>query len=145
MIELLIVIAILAILFTMLFVVIRKVQRNAKNVTIRNDVRQLRLLAEEVYDNQGASYTDWTSNPLIAPQVTTLRDDIDDTLGDPAGPPWKSVVIDSREKEYCVSAELVVASEATHYCVDTRARFLETNEHCQTPADDTQPLICPPA
>lgn len=142
-IEILIVITILLILFVLLFVAIRQVQRNARNVTIRNDVRQLRLLAEEVYDNQGASYTDWLANPLIIAQVATLRDDIDITLGDPAGTPWQSVIVDSREKEYCVSAPLANPSTGAYYCVDTSAQFVQTNAPCQAPVGDSQPLLCP--
>lgn len=142
-IELLVVIGILAILFLLLFLAIRQIQRNAKNVAIRNDVRQLRLLAEEVYDNQGASYADWLSNPLIASQVTTLRNDVDRTLGDPAGAPWKSVIIDTREKEYCISSQMVQANPPLYYCVDTHAQFVEIGSPCRDPGDDTLPLICP--
>lgn len=139
-IELLLVIAILAILFLLVFVAVRSVSKRSQDVKIRSDVRQLRLLAEEVFDHAGASYEDWTLNPLTTSQVDTLLQDIESAHGTPG---THSVIISNREEEYCISAELVAKNEGTHWCVDTSGRFRPTEGHCVDPGDPDTPLLCP--
>ncbi|MBI3256089.1 MAG: type II secretion system protein [Candidatus Andersenbacteria bacterium] len=139
-IELLLVIAILAILFILVFVAVRSMTKRSQDVKIRSDVRQLRLLAEEVFDNAGASYENWDVNPLITSQVDTLRQDIESahsTVG------THSVLIANRETEYCISAELVAKNDGTHWCVDATGRFRPTTGHCNDPGDPDIPLVCP--
>lgn len=140
-IELLLVIAILAILFAIVFVAVRSVSKRSQDVKIRSDIRQLRLLAEEVFDHSGASYKDWNTNPLITSQVTTLLQDIETAHGTTG---THSVVIANRENAYCISAELVAKNESNYWCVDASGRFRPTSGQCADPGDPDIPLVCPP-
>ncbi len=142
-IELLIAIAILAILVAIVLVTVHTVQQQGQNVRVRSDVRQLRLLAEEVFNNAGANYMHWTTNPLTVNQVQSLRDDIDMANALPSGPNSTSAVIDTRANEYCISGQLhTPANGAGFVCVDATGIFHDTHAQC---ADTGQAnLVCPP-
>jgi prepilin-type N-terminal cleavage/methylation domain-containing protein len=142
-IELLLAIAILAILFVMVFVTVHYVQSRGQNIRVRSDVRQLRLLAEEVFDNAGANYAHWTTNPLTINQVQDLRDDIEAANAVQAGKNSPSVAIDARENEYCVSGQLPTPENGAGFvCVDASGVFHDTHAPC---ADVGQAnLVCPP-
>ena len=143
-IEILIVVAILGILLVMVFVGVNSARKKSQDVKVRNDVRQLRLLAEEVFDNAGASYLNWKTNPLIATQVATLVSDLVAAHGDPGAAQDDYVsLVDSRESEFCVSGKLVVPNDGDYWCVDASGRFLATDSPCAEPADASGPLICP--
>lgn len=143
-IELLVVIAILAVLFVLVFVSIRSVQKKAQNTRIRNDVRQLRLLAEQVFDSAGANFAGWTSNPLIVNNIQILRNDIAFVNHATTPDLSSSVLIDSRVEEYCISAKLLVPEDgANYFCVDASATFHLTHAQCSDPNDSETPLVCP--
>ena len=141
-IELLIAMAVLAILFVMVFVTVHSVQQKGQNIRVRSDVRQLRLLAEEVFDNAGANYVSWTTNPLTVNQVKSLRNDIDVANSLAPGPNSTSVVIDTRENQYCVSGQLHAPENGAGFvCVDATGVFHDTHAQC---ADVGQAsLVCP--
>lgn len=139
-IELLLVIAIFAILVVLVIVAVRSISKRSQDVKIRSDVRQLRLLAEEVFDNAGASYEDWNTNPLVESQVGTLLQDIESAHATAGS---HTVLITNRETEYCISAELVAKNESTHWCVDAAGRFRPTDGHCVDPGNPNVPLVCP--
>lgn len=141
--EILLVIGILAILFVLVFVSVRSATKRSHDIRIRSDVRQMRLLAEEVFDHAGASYMDWTNNPLVVSQVATLRADIAKPHGDEANPTLYSVIISNRETEYCVSAKLVAGNEGPFTCVDASGVFKFTSTQCVDPGDPEVPLGCP--
>lgn len=142
-IELLIVITILAILFVLVFVSLQSVQKKTQNTRVKNDVRQLRLLAEEVFDNAGADYQDWTQNPLVLNHIATLRNDIAKVNHEVGGQTASSVIVDTHPEGYCISGKLLVAeNEATHFCVDSTAVFRLTHSHC-TDGGLALPLACP--
>lgn len=144
-IELLLVVAILTILFLVVYVSIHRVNERAQDVRIRNDVKQLRLLAEQAYDSQGATYENWSVLPIVADQVIILRNNIDETLGDGPGAPWLSTITENREKEYCISSPLVAQENGNYYCVDGSGQFKIINTPCPPAATDNQPLVCPPS
>ncbi len=142
-IEILLVIGILAILFMLVFVAVRSATKRSQDIRIRSDVRQMRLLAEEVFDHAGASYLDWTNNPLVVSQVATLRADIAKPHGDEGNPAAYSVIISNRETEYCISAELVYGDQGRYSCVDASGVFKFTTTQCVDPGDLDTPLVCP--
>ncbi|MBI3421105.1 MAG: type II secretion system protein [Candidatus Sungbacteria bacterium] len=142
--EILIVVAILGILFVMVFVGVNSARKKSQDVKVRNDVRQLRLLAEEVFDNAGASYLAWTTNPLVAAQVATLVSDLVAAHGIEGAVQADYVsLIDSRESEFCVSGKLVVPNNGDYWCVDASGRFFAIDSPCAEPANASEPLTCP--
>jgi len=143
-IEILIVVAILGILFVMVFVALNSARKKSQDVKVRNDVRQMRLLAEEVFDNAGASYLNWKTNPLVSVQVATLVSDLVAAHGTPGAAQDDYVsLIDSRESEFCVSGKLVVPNNGDYWCTDASGRFFAVDIHCAEPATAAEPLICP--
>jgi prepilin-type N-terminal cleavage/methylation domain-containing protein len=142
-IELLLAVAILAILLVMVLVTVHYGQTRGQNIRVRSDVRQLRLLAEEIFDNTGASYAHWTNNPLVINQIQTLRDDIDAANTLQPGVNSTSVVIDTRETEYCISGQLPTPDNGGKFvCVDATGVFHDTHAPCADVAQAS--LICPP-
>lgn len=69
---LVITIAILGILIALILTAIFKGRDKAYDNSVRNDVRQFRWLAEEVYNTQGARYWDWSTHPDVTDRVLIL-------------------------------------------------------------------------
>jgi prepilin-type N-terminal cleavage/methylation domain-containing protein len=141
-IEILIVVAVLGILASLILTAVSASRIKAYNNRIRTSVGQIRWLAEEVYDTQGASYENWTHDPTIQQQLTILLDDIDKNYGDSAGAPYVTVLRESQNKEYCVSAPLRQQANA-YYCIDATAVFRVTHSPCPDYPVDGAPLRCP--
>lgn len=137
-IELLVVIAILGILLTIVIVAVSSVRRDAFDARVKNDVRQLRILAESAYDATAASYLNWSTKPVVQSEVVTLLEDIDAAHGNAPGAPYVAVIADSQAKEFCISAPLH-GSSGNHYCIDDSGLFKTTATQCPT----TAPLACP--
>lgn len=141
-IELLIVIAIIAILAALILAGVSSSRLKAHDTAIKNDVGQIRWQAEIVYDSQGASYTNWTSDPTIAEELDILKKDIDKQSGDPPGAPYLVVLRDTQENDYCISAPL--RAEAGQYaCIDATGTLQITNNECPDEDADGDPLRCP--
>jgi len=137
-IEILVVIGIMGLLFSLVIVAIRQVQHDAFNTRIQNNVRQLRLLAESAYDSTSASYVNWSQSPAVAGQVATILEDTDAAHGNPAGAPYLTVIAESEAKEFCISAPLHLATGG-YSCIDARGVFSTAADECPT----TAPLLCP--
>lgn len=136
--ELLVVIAILGVLVSIVIVAVSSVRVDALNTRIKSDVRQLRALAESAYDASAASYKDWSTSDAVLTEVVTVLEDLDEALGDPAGAPYITVIAESEDKEFCISAPLH-ASTGGHYCIDNSGVYKTTTAQCPT----TAPLVCP--
>lgn len=140
-IELLIVIAILGVLTLFVLNAIWNARDKAYDARIRNDIVQLRWLAESVFDSQGASYMNWTAHATIQQQLTLALSDIDKNYGDAAGAPYVTTIRDTQDGDYCVSAPLRGAV-GKHYCVDATGVFKTTNSACAV-STGVPPLRCP--
>lgn len=145
-IEILIVIAVISILSVLILMGVQRGKLKAYDNSIRNDVGQLRWQAEILYDQRGATYQDWATNPppSIAEQLAVLREDINTNFGNTDYPDDDVVVIlDDQSKEYCISAPL--RSDATkYYCVDALATFKTVTAPCEKdPFDQDAPNRCP--
>lgn len=141
-IELLIVIAILGILSSFILTAVWSSRNKAYDARIRQDVVQMRWLAESVYDTQGSNYTNWSQHSTIAGQFGVLRDDIDKNYGDDPGSPYVVIVRDSQVGYYCASAPLR-GEPGKHYCIDATAVFKTVSSPCPDYPVDGPPLICP--
>lgn len=143
-IELLVVVAIIGILVALIVFGIVTARQKAADTKIRSDVKQLRLLAEQTYDSNGASYLGWASHPAVVGNVVILQNDIDSVHGDAPGAPFQSVLIDTRDREFCISAELVAGGVGGDYlCVDASGETNFTSSHCSDPINPGDPLACP--
>src|SRR5688572_28067285 len=91
-IEFLIVIAIIGILSSLILNAVAHGCQKALDNSIRRDISQLRLSAEQAFDSQAGSYEDWTQEGGVASDVIVLQEDIDKQYGDPAGAPYVSVL-----------------------------------------------------
>lgn len=136
--ELLVVIAIIGILSSIVIVAVSSVRIDALNTRIKSDVRQLRALAESAYDTSAASYVNWSTSSVVQEEVIAILNDLDDALGNPVGAPYITVIAESEEKEFCISAPLH-ASTGGHYCIDSSGVYKTTTAQCPTVA----PLACP--
>lgn len=137
-IELLVVIAIISILLTIVIVALTAVRRDAFDARIKNDIRQLRILAESAYDSAAASYLNWSTKPVVQAEVVVLLEEIDAAHNNGPGAPYVAVIADSQAKEFCISAPLHI-STGSHYCIDDSGVFKTTATSCPT----TAPLACP--
>ncbi len=133
-IELLIVIAIIGILSALVLVVVGQARKKSDDVRVRNDVRQLRWLAEIVYSTRTGSFLNWTDHPDIQGSLDTLKDD----LGEVGIAESDIALRDSETGRYCVSAPLK-SSPGRYYCADASAEFTIADSACP----DTAPLVCP--
>ena len=140
-IELLIVIAIIGILASLILGAVSQSRDKAFNARIRNDVVQLRWLAEIAYDQQGGSYQNFTSLEIVQDQLSLLREDIDENYGDPAGSPYQVTIQDSQVQNYCVSAPLRNKTNQ-HFCIDNSGLLVTTTSACANYAEDETPLGC---
>lgn len=148
-IEILIVLAVMAILVILILVGIRGAQIKARDNRIRSDVRQLRLLAEQVYDENGASYRNWRTRPHgLETQIEVLLNDIQLNYGleaeDYARYPnnFETVIRDSQRKEFCISAPMR-GDEDTYFCADATGVFKTVSEPCEEQSGpNPDPLRC---
>ena len=149
-IELLIVIAIIGILTGLILVGTSRSRLKGQDTAIRNDVSQLRLMAEQVYDTQGASYLNWHLNASVQAQVAQLLADVDEKYGNtvpdtyPTSYPasYETVLRFSQRKDYCVSAPLR-SEPGKYYCIDTTGVFTVAESHCPEQLLTGPPLRCP--
>ncbi len=148
-IELLIVIAIIGILTAIIITSVMVSRRKAVDNQIMNDVRQLRILAEEVYDSQAASYLNWADSeaqPNLANQLDRLLADLDQihnyTQTDVTDPQHVTITRDSQAQEFCISVPLYT-DPSIIYCVDATGQYQKTSSHCPDYPATGQPLRCP--
>lgn len=149
-IELLIVIAIIGILTGLILVGTSRSRLKGQDNAIRSSTGQLRLMAEQVYDTQGASYLNWHLNAGVQSQVAQLLADIDEKYGNttadtyPASFPgsYETVIRASQRKDYCISAPLR-AQPGSYYCIDTTGVFKISSAHCADQTLTGPPLRCP--
>ncbi len=141
-IEVLIVVAILALLATLILAAVTKSREKAYDTRIKNAVSQLRWEAETIYDTQNASYQDWTQHPTIQSQMSILLQDIDKNYGDPAGAPYVTTLRESQVEDYCISAPLRAIS-GKYVCIDRSALLKIVSSACPDYAEDDAPLVCP--
>ena len=141
-IELLFVIAIIGFLALIITTAAISSREKAHDNSVRNAVRQMRWLAEEVYDTQGGLYYEWSIHDSVTDRLTLLHREVDEALGaDPNDATWETTIEDNQDKDYCLSAPL--KSEMGHYCIDATGVFSVTATGCQ-PQDETgPPLRCP--
>ncbi len=141
-IELLIVIAIIGILSIVVLSAVKQARDKARDNSIRNNIYQLRLVAEQIYISQKASFKNWTLDQEFASDITTLLVDTDHAAGDAAGAPYVTVMRDSQIGNYCVSAPLVTQPNK-YYCVDHSGIFKTSDSACPNEAANGPALACP--
>lgn len=142
-IELLIVIAIIGILTSLVLGGVYLARLKAYDNSIRNDIRQLRLIAEEAYDANHADYTDWTLYEPRTNDIAILKEDVDQNFGDSDPEVFQTIINDSQIQDYCVSAPL---REGGYYCIDATGAFIRTATACLTneeAAGSEEPVRCP--
>lgn len=127
--EILLVIAVLGILFTLVLAGVNSSRRKAIDNRIRSNVSQLRLLAEIAFDSNGGTYLDWSNEISIQDELTRLLEENDKDYGDAAGPPYVTAVRNTEPQGYCVSAPLT-ASSGDYYCVDATGKFQTASSPC---------------
>jgi len=133
-IELLVVIAIIGILAALVFAVADSSRDKANDTRIRNDIRQIRWLAEIVYNSQNASFLEWTAHPDIQTSLNILTNDLQDV-----GLSSSDIIMrDSEVGQYCISAPLK-SNPGRYYCADASAEFKLSPSPCPSVA----PLKCP--
>lgn len=148
-IEVLIVVAIIGILTGLILVGTSRSRLKGQDNAIRSSVGQLRLMAEQVYDTQGASYLNWHLNPSVQTQVAQLLADIDEKYGNttadtyPTSYPgsYETVIRGSQRKDYCISAPLR-SQPGKYYCIDTTGVFALIDTHCVDQTQSGPPLRC---
>lgn len=140
-IELLVVIAIIAILTVIVLVSVSTVRGKSLDARIKTSVSQMRWLAESVYDEQGASYLNWSQNANIQTQLIILLADIDKAHGNNAASPYDTVIRDTQAADFCISTKLQTSNKK--YCVDATGVF-KSSSNSQCAVDDgVTPLRCP--
>lgn len=128
-IEILLVIAILGILITLVLVTITSSRQKAVANRVRNNIGQIRILAEVAFDSNGGTYLNWAQDTSIQTELTRLLEKIDEDNGDDITAPYVTVVREAQAKDYCVSAPLGSGS-STYYCIDATGKFREVTSHC---------------
>jgi len=135
-IEVLLVVAVLGILTALGTVAFNNSRNKAADVRIKNNIRQMRWLAEIAYDAQNTNFTSWSSHPYIADDYSDLVDDITDAHKGAA----ISVAVGELEvQNFCVSAPLKTDTNQ-HYCIDASRELKITNAACP---DAVTPHVCP--
>ena len=131
----LIVISIIGILAAIIFSVSSSGRSAAADTRVKNDIRQMRWLAEVSYDEQGGDFTNWSTHPYIASDYNNLIADIDDAHG-------SAVVLSVGKTDlqsFCISAPLT-SDPNKHYCLDADQSTVITTSPCVTA---TTPHVCP--
>lgn len=141
-IEVLIVIAVLSFLAILVLTAVRGSKNKAYDNAIRNDVGQLRLLAEQAFDSNGASYKNWPSK-VPAEDLLALQEDIDKNFGDVDPENYVVSLADSQARDFCVSAPLR-NDPGKYYCVDQVGVFKIVSSPCENhQLPDIAPNECP--
>lgn len=141
-IEILITVAIIGILASLILAAVSGSRNKGHDARIRNDVSQLRYLAESVYDTQGANYANWSAHASVTTAITQLLDDIDRNNGDTAGTPYVTIIRDSQTTDYCLSTPLR-AQAGQYYCIDATGVFQTGPSPCPDYGVGDPPLHCP--
>lgn len=144
-IEILLVVGILGILITLVLTTVTTSRAKAIDNRIRSNVSQMRILSEIAFDSLGGEYVNWSQEPDIQTELTRLLEKIDEDYGDPAGPPYVTVIRESQSQDFCVSAPLTT-SDGSFYCIDATGKFKTTTSACPDYGDDVSedpPLRCP--
>lgn len=141
-IELLVVIVIIIVLATLIINGVFSSRKRAHDARIQNALGQLRYQAEIAYDSQGASYQNWSQEASIQSRMNILLEEIDKNYGDPPGAPYVTVIRQSQNSEYCVSAP-AVSEDGRFYCIDVTGSLQNTGSECPDEPEDGAPLRCP--
>lgn len=136
-IEVLVVVAIIGILSVLVLSGVGISRKKASDGRIRSDIRQIRVLAETSYNEQGASYVDWSQHASIQSELTVLKADVDEQTGVPDS----TIIRESQEKEFCISAPLKAADG--HFCTDVTGTIRLAPSGCPDHPIDGPPLRCP--
>lgn len=120
--ELLCIIALLAILIAIVTVSFRESIISSKNSRIGLSVVQIRSIAERIRLERGNSYIDLCQdeqhlNQFLDPDLDALQRDIEEMAG------LDSVICLTSEDSYCVSVKLVGGKG--YLCVDDEGRFTD--------------------
>lgn len=117
MIEILVVIAIIGILATIILIPLSQISLKARNAAIKDDINQVRVIAEDVLDdNGGATYCVLGQSCVTTdPRVLPLAADIDRQNGNAGGEP-----VIQADANFCVEA---VFADAKTYCADSSGGF----------------------
>lgn len=134
-IELLVVIAIIGILSSLVIATAINARQKAADARVKNDVRQIRWLAEMVYNSNNNDFTDWSIDTQITDNLDRLIADIND-----AHQSTVTVSIgDTDNQSFCVSAPMK-SNTSRHYCIDASREIHITDNPCVTA---TAPHVCP--
>jgi prepilin-type N-terminal cleavage/methylation domain-containing protein len=133
--ELLVVIAIIGILASLVIVATINARQKAADAIIKNDVRQMRWLAEIVYNSQNNSFINWSTDSQITNDLNNLIADVEDAH-DGA---YTATIGDTDNQSFCVSAPMKT-SPSRHYCIDASREIHITQNPCVIA---TTPHVCP--
>lgn len=134
-IELLVVIAIIGVLSSLVIATTLSARNKAADARIKNDVRQLRWLAEIVYNSNNNNFTDWSTHAQVIDDLNLLVTDINE-----AHQTIVTVSIgDQDNQSFCVSAPMKT-NPSRHYCIDASREIHITDNPC--PSAIT-PHVCP--
>ncbi len=150
-IELLVVVAVIAVLLALILVAIGNARDKAKDARVRQDLDQIRSLAE-VYRTNDRGYIGFDNcfDPALLPAACggsdgiTLRNDLEEELG-------SKLHVSSSTYTYCAHARL---SDDSWSCIDNISSTILENAACESPGGpcratpwdpppDSEGTVCP--